>query len=431
MATAALHTLKISRGAVLSGLLAVAILSSSIVFSEPAPVDALLAGFIVAMCVLGGGRLGRVTLLNLVLWTAIVAFSFVATTLSPDFGEAFKHQAVTLFLVLSAAAIAAFIAQNPEPRARLVLNCYVAAIILACLLGYLGYFKVVPGAYELFTNYGRARGGFKDPNVFGAALCPAIIYLVWLILRRPSRQSMVPALLCLFMMPALLISFSRGAWVSLAVSLLVLGFIALTRTRRQSDHIRMAIYGLAGLLVLSLTFVAVLQIPQVSELMQQRASLMQGYDVGPEGRFGGQQKAIRLIMENPLGIGTHTFRSVHHHEEVHNVYLTMFHYGGWLSGLLFVAGLLITFAVGLGGSLRIGALQSGFAVATAALAGLIVEGLVIDFDHWRHVFIILALIWGLSDARPEKSNAPSHRRRFDPSSFTVRRREKRHALITS
>ena len=69
------------------------------------------------------------------------------------------------------------------------------------------------------------------------------------------------------------------------------------------------------------------------QLMQERASLTQGYDEGPEGRFGGQQKAVRLILDNPFGIGTHTFREKHHHEEVHNVYLTMFHYAGWIGGL--------------------------------------------------------------------------------------------------
>lgn len=429
MATHALHNLTISRATVLSAILALAILSSSIVFSEPAPVDALLAGFIVALCVLGGHRLGATTICNLVIWLAVVALSFLATTLSPDFGEAVKHQAVTLFLVLAAAAMAAFIAEDPESRARLVLNCYVAAMVMACVLGYLGYFKLLPGAYDLFTNYGRARGSFKDPNVFGGALCPAIVYLVWLVLRQPSRQSVLPALIGLFMLPALLISFSRGAWVSLAVSLIVLGFIALTRTRRQSDHVRMAVYGLAGLVALSVTLIAVLQIPQVSELMQQRASLTQGYDEGPQGRFGGQQKAVQLILENPLGIGTRTFRSVHHHEEVHNVYLTMFHYAGWLGGLLFIAGMLVTLVIGLSGALRIGVLQGGLAVATASLAGLIVEGLVIDLDHWRHFFIILALIWGLSDGRVDKPASPSRRRRFDPSSITIRRAKLRHASM--
>lgn len=417
MASIALNSITISRGAILSIVLGIAMTTSSIVFSEPAPVDVLMAGFMVALIVLGGGRVGLATTVNLAIWLPIIALSFVATTFSPDFGKAVIHQVVTLFLVLGAAAIAVFVANDPEQRVRVVLNCYVAGIAVACLLGYIGYFKLLPGAYDLFTNYGRARGSFKDPNVFGAAIGPAFTYLCWLLLRQPMRHSLLPAALCLFMAPALLISFSRGAWISLAVSLMVLGFIALTRTRRVSDHLRAAVYAVAGVVAIAVTLAAVLQIPQVSDLLRERASLTQGYDEGPEGRFGGQQKGIRLIMESPMGIGTHTFRGIHHHEEVHNVYLTMFHNAGWIGGLLFIGTMLLTFLQGIYGALRFGALQGAFAVTVAALAGLIVEGMVIDSDHWRHLFIVLGVIWGLSDASRRTSIEP--RRWYDPKSLVV------------
>ena len=37
--------------------------------------------------------------------------------------------------------------------------------------------------------------------------------------------------------------------------------------------------------------------------MGTRAALEQPYDVGPNGRFGGQIKAVGLILTHPLGIG--------------------------------------------------------------------------------------------------------------------------------
>lgn len=227
-------------------------------------------------------------------------------------------------------------------------------------------------------------------------------------------------MLFLFMAPALLISFSRGAWISLAVSLAVLGAIALMRTRRRSDHMRMAICSVVGLATIVVTVMAVMQIPKVSKLMQQRASLTQGYDEGPEGRFGGQAKAVKLILENPFGIGTHTFRERHHHEEVHNVYLTMFHYAGWLGGLLFITSVLLTLVFGLNYALQFGALQGMLVVAVASFVGLVVEGLVIENDHWRHFFIMLALIWGLCDAQRSRSPISSPRRWSDPLSVSLR-----------
>ena len=33
--------------------------------------------------------------------------------------------------------------------------------------------------------------------------------------------------------------------------------------------------------------------------------------------------------------------------------------------------------------------------AFAAFAGNVVEGVVIDTDHWRHVYVLLALLWGM------------------------------------
>jgi hypothetical protein len=50
--------------------------------------------------------------------------------------------------------------------------------------------------------------------------------------------------------------------------------------------------------------------------------------------------------------------------------------------------------------LRNGALQGAFLISTAAFAGLVVEGFVVDTDHWRHFFIVMGCIWGLADATP-------------------------------
>src|SRR4030067_302226 len=48
------------------------------------------------------------------------------------------------------------------------------------------------------------------------------------------------------------------------------------------------------------------------------------------------------------------------------------------------------------------------AVLVAAFIGMAVEGLVIDSDHWRHFYIIMAMIWGMALAQP------SFRRRSRP-----------------
>jgi hypothetical protein len=47
--------------------------------------------------------------------------------------------------------------------------------MVAALAGSIGYFELIPGAHEMMTRYGRATGLFKDPNVFGPFLLPAML----------------------------------------------------------------------------------------------------------------------------------------------------------------------------------------------------------------------------------------------------------------
>lgn len=392
---------------------AAAMVTSAIVFSEPAIADALMGGVIIALPVLRAVKFCRVAVVNFALWIALVALGLAATAFSPTFEAALKHQLVTLFLAAGAFILGGYIAADPLPRITLVFWCYTAACLIATIAAIAGYFSIVPSAYDLFTNYGRARGTFKDPNVYGAALAPAITFAAWIMLREPAKRAAIAAFVVLPMIVGLLLCFSRGAWLSVGFSLAVLGAVTLITSRRSSDFQRLGTVGIIGVVTAALALFAVMQVEQVRSLLDQRASLDQSYDVGPEGRFGGQEKARALILENPLGIGTHTFREKYHHEEPHNVYLTQFLNAGWLGGLIYAVSVMATLIVGLRGSLVNGALQGGFLVATAAFAGLVFEGFVIDTDHWRHFFILMACIWGLADAAPPLID-PS-RRRDDPA----------------
>lgn len=397
--------------AVAALLMATVIATSSIVFSEPSVGDALMAGAVFGLPLLRVMRLGGVTLLNLALWLAIVAAGIGATTLSVTFDTAIKHQLITLFLVMSAVTVAGYVAADPESRFKLVMDAYVFACLVATAAALAGYFNLLPRAYDLFTEYGRARGTFKDPNVYGAAVAPAVGYLVWTMLRSKPRRALLAAAIAAPLMLGLLVSFSRGAWISTGITIALVVWIGAARTRRKADHLRLAKFAAIGTIGLAAVVFAALQVDKVEALMSERASLSQSYDVGPEGRFGGQRKAVELILDNPLGIGTHTFRDRYHPEEAHNVYLSTFLNAGWIGGLLFIISVGMTVAVGLAHALRLGALQGAFVVAAAAFAGVAFEGIIIDTDHWRHLFILMGLVWGLADAAPR--HIPGDGRRDD------------------
>lgn len=388
----------VSAGGLASIAVALAILTSTIVFSEPAAADVLMMAAIVIVPLLGATRFGRVAVANLCIWLVIVALSLLAATMSVTLDTASKHLLVTLYLVFGAFVLAGFIAKDPEPRIRLLLTCYVIACLVATCAAIIGYFRLLPGAFELFTNFGRARGTFKDPNVYGAAMAPAVVACAWSMLRDLPGRAVKAAAIALPIVVGIFLSFSRGAWVSLVLSLAVLAGIAIYTSRRSADIKRFGKFASIGTGAVIVALFAVTQIEQVRSLLEVRASLDQSYDQGPDGRFGGQAKARGLIAENPFGIGTHTFRVVYHTEEPHNVYLSMFLNAGWLGGFLYIVTIGATLAVGLRGSLERSRLQGAMLVLTASFAGLAFEGFVIDSDHWRVFFILMGAIWGLADA---------------------------------
>jgi O-antigen ligase len=393
-------------------IVAVAILSSTIVFSEPAIADGLMLLAIVALPVLGIVRFGKAATLNYALWLGLVALGLAGTMLLSTFDTAFTHQLVTLFLATGGFVIAGYVAADPEPRLKLVLACYVIACLVATGAAFVGYFRIVPSTYDLFTNYDRARGTFKDPNVYSAALAPAIVAVAWVLLRDHAQRSLIAAAIGLPLVVGLLISFSRGAWLSTALSISIVVAIVLLRSRRRTDFLRFGTVGVVGVVALMAAIGAATQLDQVRGLMEQRANLDQSYDEGPDGRFGGQQKARALIVEHPFGIGTHTFRDTYHHEEPHNVYLSMFLNAGWIGGLLYIVSVVTTLCLGLRSAMQSGSLQGPAVIAAASFAGLAFEGFVIDSDHWRHFFIMAGLIWGIADALPVSLD-PS-RRQGDP-----------------
>ena len=397
---AAPRSLTIRRSTLAGVLVGVATIFSTIVFSEPAIADVLMMGVIAGLPVLGVLKFGKAAFVNYSAWLAVFALGFAAAMLSTTFSSAVIHQLVTLFLATGAFVLAGYVAEDPEPRAKLVLCCYVIACLLATAAALTGYFRIIPSAYDLFTNYDRARGTFKDPNVYGAAIAPAVVSVVWVMLRGRPMHALIAAAVALPLIIGLLVSFSRGAWISTAFSLFILIAIVLFRSRRATDFNRFGKVSIIGATGLMCALALASQLDQVRNLLGQRANLDQSYDVGPNGRFGGQEKARALIVENPFGIGTHTFRDTYHHEEPHNVYLTTFLNAGWLGGMIYILGVAATLYLGFRTALQRTRLQGPAVIAFASFAGLAFEGFVIDSDHWRHFFLFAGLIWGLADAAP-------------------------------
>jgi hypothetical protein len=378
----------------------ITIATGGIVFTEPAPYDALMIGAVLLLPVVGLTRFNRGIALYLALWALVVAGGYIATTQAGILDVPATHVTVTLYLALSSVVMAAFVLVRPEPNVRLIMSAYLFAALVAACAGLIGYFNLLPGARELFApEFGRLRGTFKDPNVLGAFLVPALLY----VLNRVIHQGVLRASPWVLAAPVLLfgslLTFSRGAWLNLAVALAVYCCFTFVTVSTHRQRLKLLLYVvMAGMFAVAV-FVAALAIPSVADMMGERAKLEQSYDVGPEGRFGGQLKAVGLVLSHPLGLGALEFARGYHHEDVHQVYLNLYLNTGWVGGTAYLALVLLTLWLGLRQVVRDRGGTGLSAVLVAAFIGMVLEGAVVDTDHWRHFYLIMAMIWGMALAR--------------------------------
>lgn len=368
---------------------------SAVVFTEPAPVDALMMGLILALPILGLVRVTPPLIVYLSIWLVAGACALIGTINAVEPTKALVHTAVTFFLTASSFVIAGFVMRRPAWHTQLIMHAYVIAAVVAVLAGLVGYFNLFPGAYDLFTRYGRASGTFKDPNVFGPFLIPPIVYLLHRVLTRSLGRAMLVAAWMILLVFGVLLSFSRGAWINLGVAVMIFGYLTFVTASTNLQRVKILLGAMSAIMLGMIALVVALQVDGVAKQLSDRATLTQSYDEGPEGRFGGQEKARRLILENPFGIGAQQFAPHHHLEEPHNVYLAMFLNAGWVGGMIFTLMVALTCIYGLRHAFRRTRTQGLFIVALACFVAHAFQGFVIDLDHWRHFHLLMAIIWGL------------------------------------
>jgi hypothetical protein len=141
-----------------------------------------------------------------------------------------------------------------------------------------------------------------------------------------------------------------------------------------------------------------LSISSVREMFEIRAEVLQSYDTGERsGRFSRQWDAVVVVVEAPNGLGPTQFGR-RFGQDVHNVYLNAFVAYGWVGGSAYLMIVIMTLARGFAAIRRQSPWRAYLVAAYATFAGLILEGLIVDTDHWRHFFLLVGLIWGVSAA---------------------------------
>ena len=129
----------------------------------------------------------------------------------------------------------------------------------------------------------------------------------------------------------------------------------------------------------------------------ERAKAIQPYDVGPGGRFwSSRSRSTSFSITRTAWARSSSTASTA--AQQHDVYMQGFLVYGWLGGAAYLTMVVVTLAVGLRASLIRRPWQTYLVAAYATFVGEAFEGFIVDTDHWRHFFLILGVIWGLTAA---------------------------------
>ncbi|GAB1581747.1 O-antigen ligase family protein [Phyllobacterium phragmitis] len=363
---------------------------SGFVIDEPAPYELYMAGLI-AVWALFGLRISRTAAVLLALLAVFNFGGVISASQMPDLKTAPLYIAVSLFLAFTAVFFAAII-EADHHRLSTIFRAYYLSALLTSVCGILGYFNAFPGA-EMFTLYGRAKGAFQDPNVFGPFLILPATWSIYQILAGRPRALLTHLVPLLILVLGLFLSFSRAAWGMLAVVMILLPLILAIQNRSNKFRLKLIILAMLALVIIGLAIIAALQIPRVAELFSERAQLVQSYDADRIGRFARHWYGLVLATQHPLGIGPLEFGPIYG-EDTHNIWLKALLDYGWLGFAAFLTMTMLTIGLGFRIMLRDRPWRPYLICAYVTYLTHVMVGNVIDTDHWRHFYLLIGIIWG-------------------------------------
>ncbi|MFK8252629.1 O-antigen ligase domain-containing protein [Ancylobacter terrae] len=376
------------------GLLFLAIASSFVVSIEPAPYDVILLPLtVVALC--SGVRIYPIYAPLIALF-AIWAFggAISATNAASD-TSAITYYFISIYMGWAALLFALILGEDTERRVVILRRAYVLAAFIGSVIGVVTFFNVFPSLQPLFWRTDRATGFFKDPNVFGPFLILPLLLLIQRFFCRDMKAWDYIALLGILL--GLFLSFSRGAWGHFVASALVMLTCMFVTAPDRAFRLRLIVASLVALGVLVVLLMVLLSFGTITEMMSQRANLVNYYDGGEGGRFDNQFKGMLAIFGLPNGLGPKQFAK-EYGLDPHNVYLASLYAYGWLGGVAYFGMVFTTLVVGFRALMIRTPWQLPLIAAVSTYLGVALEGFIIDTDHWRHYFLIMGMVWGLAAA---------------------------------
>jgi len=356
------------------------------VFVEPAPVDVL---FIALMGLSFGSRRVSPRLPGAIsaVLGLLIAVGLISTMNAAEFARAVRFELITLYLI----ALAVWLTwMFRDARAtRLALHGYVIGATATAGIAAVARFVPFPSSELFLYDEFRAQGLFEDPNVFAAFLVPAAA----IALEEVARPRLLPwsrtvsgivfAILC----TGTIVAFSRAGWLNLALACTTI----LLATAFRRGGLRLAVRSAGAVVVTLIVGLVLLAATGSLAFLQERSQLAaQSYD---EERFSAQSSAVAAMTDHTFGHGPGQVE-VGFEVATHSLYVRSAYEQGVGGVVLATALLVATLAFAWGLLVRDASVHGvGSAALFGSWLGVVASSFFIDTLHWRHLWMLAALIW--------------------------------------
>lgn len=386
--------------------------SAFVVIFEPAPTDLFFFLAFAAFLFKGANYTPVIMpfMLLLLVYNLGGIISYALVTPTP---EALQFNIVSIYMAISGIFLASYLSIDTERRIQNVYSGYIFGAVVAGVLALLAFIFVKTigrtfvslGANPLIA-FGRATGLFKDPNVFSTFMVfPCVLLAQRLLLGTSKRPLMTLVFFCI-VFSSLVLALSRGAWINLAGSIVTMVGLTFLLTQSNALRGRVVLLSIVGLGLIVVAGIVLLSSPDMKALFLDRFTLTKSYDSGERGRFGNQLNAIPLLLDRPLGMGPFEFPKIFR-ENPHNTFINAFVVGGWISGVTYFCLFCSNIYVGFRTVLTRSPYQNHAILVFCCLVNVMLQGIQIDTEHWRHYYWMMGIMWGIAAATLHYTNSLS------------------------
>jgi len=369
------------------------ITTSFLVVIEPALCDLI---FMIGLVVFGFSRPKTTSFLSGAATTGVLLYLIfsVISLFFVQYNPIGAYRAVLIeFYMIGLFVMTAYYARTRGDEAfRAILLALVIGGVLASIVTVVALLDLIPNSDIFYRGEGvrnRVKATFKDPNVFGPFLVPSILFVTWILVESKRYRFLALGVLGMLLI-SLVSTFSRGAWVHALFSLMVMAgaLLALRSTSR-------AVFSIILYLAIAICLVVLLFLDRIvaglaDTFFADRLSL-QSYDTT---RFAFVADATVQILRHPLGIGPVQARFVYGYLP-HNTFIAFAMHNGIFAciGLILIYGTSLFRCATKVMDQRPG--WTKYALILSVLMGLLVLMMVVGAIHWRHMYVVCGLAFGV------------------------------------